>query len=51
MPPLSIPNVAEGVVVKAMRNTMIDTQKGQVRATLKIKDKNFVEEKALPALV
>ena len=27
---------------------MLDAQKGQVRASLKIKDQNFVEEKALP---
>eukprot|EP00026_Physarum_polycephalum_P009735 Phypoly_transcript_09869.p1 GENE.Phypoly_transcript_09869~~Phypoly_transcript_09869.p1 ORF type:complete len:191 (+),score=22.27 Phypoly_transcript_09869:627-1199(+) len=48
LPPLPLPNVAEGVVVKAMRSTMIDAHKGQVRASLKIKDANFVEEKALP---
>jgi Rnl2 family RNA ligase len=48
LPPLPFPNIAEGVVVKSMRSTMINGQKGQVRASLKIKDKNFVEEKALP---
>lgn len=51
MPPLLFPNIAEGVVVKAMRSTMLAAQKGNVRASLKIKDKSFKEEKPLPAEV
>lgn len=46
LPPIpEMPNVAEGVVIKPLKNTVIETKNGPKRVIIKRKVENFIERK------